>query len=694
MYGLGGGFGGMPYISPGSALISGFEAGTRYLQSAQIEQDRKDQLAYQRAREDRMERMQQAHLDLMDRNETDRNQREALRDAMKFHQEDGDAIDELMDGLKRRHNYDMKAIQADPEYINKAKPMIDAHNKAEAAIRDSIMGPILKQGNDRAKEWADGMGRQHPDFDPTDPENGADLHHMISAACKCDPSIFLQGPNGEPSKFQQAQRQIHQGFQNDDSDSLYQGMDTIFGNQFAAGRLGYRDPMGGVITGASLNKQRPLLTTPDGNAVHPVLTLSGETAEGDITTQPYAPPVKAGYDHPDNTELSSFTFQKMFDQLGTMGAMQALVSHPAIQQSLTRAVQKPDQKALDWAHAYTGAGNNPSNGAAVQTIERDDGSKVGVAVPITQNGYGAPVELWRRYGTKKQQQTPEEQWEQGLQSSGFTPEQQQEARARRYGIEPKAGAKGSWETELEAAAKEGNWTPEETDEARRRHFQLEGKPTMPPEKEAEAQAAFARRQVQNDFGVSEDPLTHQRIWMEDSPKGTPSEQAHKAGDEVSGKDLRTLSQRELEAERAAHGQAFATPRTAPGGPGGVQQVPGSGMAMTREQKGAAINWFNQAARLNPKASHEQLWAAAQALHLIPEGAPMTWDNTGAVEGPAPAGAAPGAQPPAPAPAPAPKPKAKEEEPILKTAPLLPKGIRERLTRPVAPTPEFRGIEGG
>jgi hypothetical protein len=595
---------------------------------------------------------------------------------MKLHDEDGDSIDEMMDGLKRRHNYDMNAVQADPEYINKAKPMIDAWNKSHDALHDSIMGPIIKQGNQRAQEHADGMGGQNPDFDPTDPANAQDLHHMISASTRLDPQMFLQGPNGEPSKFQQAQKQIHAGFQNDDAGSLYQGMDSIFGNQIAAGRLGYRDALGGVITGVSLNKQRPLLPTQDGNAMYPVLTLSGETKEGDYTTQPMAPPVKGGFEHPDNTELTSFTPKKMFDQLGTMGAMQSLLSHPAIQANLTKAVNNPDQGALDYAAAYTGRGNQPSDGAHVQTITKDDGTQVGVATPITQNGFGAPVELWRRYGTKKQAMTPEEQFSMGLRSiPGVTPEQIQEAELRHYGIEPKAGAKASpeaeWEAGLEDTAKKGNWSDQQVDEARQRHYGIQGKPTMPPEKEAEDQAGYARRQAQINFGVQEDPLTHQRTWMEDSPAGTDKKIAHKAGDEVSGPDLRRLSQQELDAEQQAHGQAFQTPRQAPtGGAGGVQQVPG-GMAMTSVQKTAAITWMNQAAKLNPKASHEQLWAAAQAMKIVPEGAQMTWSSAGATEGPFPgAQAAPGYEPTpqgaAPAPAKPPAPAAPKEERTLES----------------------------
>ena len=386
----------MNYQSPGSAIVQGIEAGQNFMFRAQQESDRRAQLQIQSSREDRRDRMEQARIDFMERNETDKNKREAWKEANDAHKTLGEELTTEGAALRERFTgpdgkLDMNAANADPAYQN-YKARTQKWNMGRDALDDAVMGPFLKQGIDRAKEYGDGLVKQNdPKFDISDPANAQDLHHMVSACTKQDPANFLQGPNGEPSAFEQAAQQIHSGFTNNNAQELYTGASSILGNQFEAGRLGYMDALGGRVTSATLSKDRPFVPTPDGQAVHPVIETGGETDDG-FTKVPYAAPTVAGFDHPDKTDLVSFTPKKVLDNIGAMGAMQKLLSHPQIQTNLARACQNPDQYNQDFAQVYTARGNKPSLGGIIDHVENPDGSVDHVYRPYTHGGGVGPAQ--------------------------------------------------------------------------------------------------------------------------------------------------------------------------------------------------------------------------------------------------------------------------------------------------------------
>jgi len=363
---------------------------------AQQESDRRAQLQIQSSREDRRDRMEQARVDFMQRNETDRAKRDAWKEAYDTHKQMGEELDAEGQDIRGRYrnadgSLNVQAAMQDPQYADYAK-RVQKWNMGRDALDDAVMGPFLKQGIDRAKEYGDGLVKQNdPKFDISDPKNAQDLHHMVSVCTKQDPANFLQGPNGEPSAFEQASQQIHSGFTNNNAQELYTGASSILGNQFEAGRLGYMDALGGRVTSATLSKDRPFVPTPDGQAVHPVIETGGETDDG-FTKVPYAAPTVAGFDHPDKTDLVSFTPKKVLDNIGAMGAMQKLLSHPQIQTNLARACQNPDQYNQDFAQAYTARGNKPSLGGIIDHVENPDGSVDHVYRPYTHGGGVGPAQ--------------------------------------------------------------------------------------------------------------------------------------------------------------------------------------------------------------------------------------------------------------------------------------------------------------
>ncbi len=387
--------------------MQGIEAGQGFVYKAQQEQDRRQQLQISQQREDRRDRMEQAHVEFMDRNEQDRNRRDAWKEAYDMHKEVAGEMETEGNALRARFTgpdgkLDMNAANADPAYQDYAK-RVQKLNQGRDALMDSAYGPFLKQGIDRANEYSQGLVKQNdPKFDLSNPDNAQDLHHMVSVCSRQDPANFLKGPNNTDSLFEEGAANIHNGFSNSDAQSLYTGVDRIFGNQFEAGRLGYMDPLGGTVTSARLNQDRPFVPTPDGSAMHPVMDVGGET-EGGFTRQPAAPPTMAGFDHPENTNLMSFTPQKAFDNLGAMGTLQKLLSHPVIQTNLAKACAEPDQFNKDWAQAYTARGNKPSLGGLHFTRENpEDGTVSQMYAPyVPGGGVGAAQEIVNSRGLNK-----------------------------------------------------------------------------------------------------------------------------------------------------------------------------------------------------------------------------------------------------------------------------------------------------
>src|SRR5258708_31696357 len=154
MCGLGGGFGGMQVRSPGSALVQGIEAGQGFVYKAQQEQDRRQQLQISQQREDRRDRMEQAHVEFMDRNEQDRNRRDAWKEAYDMHKEGAGEMETRGKALRARFTgpdgkLDMNAANADPAYQDYAK-RVQKLNQGRDALMNSAYGPFLKQAIDRA----------------------------------------------------------------------------------------------------------------------------------------------------------------------------------------------------------------------------------------------------------------------------------------------------------------------------------------------------------------------------------------------------------------------------------------------------------------------------------------------------------------------------------------------------------------
>jgi hypothetical protein len=575
MYGLGGGFGGMPYQSPGSAIVQGIEAGQNFMQRAQQEEDRHQQLQLQMSREDRRDRMDQAHIDWMERNTEDRDKRQAWKEAFDAHKEMGGELEAEGNDIRSRYRnpdgtLDVQRAMQDPQYADYAQ-RVQKYNVGRDALMDSLYGPYLKQQTDRAKEMADGMVKQgDPNFDVSDPGNAKDLHHAVAVCSRMDPANFLQGQNGEPSPFEDAAAKIHNGFTNNNAQDLYTGVSSVFGNQFEAGRIGYMDPLGGTVMSAQLNKDRPFVPSPDGSSMHPVLDVGGETSDG-FTRQPYAPAPTAGFDHPTVNDLMSVTPEKMLNNLGMAGTMQKLLAHPVLQANLAKACQEPDQKTLDFAQAYTARGNKPSLGGMHFTRENADGGVSQMYAPyLPSGGVGPAIEIANSRGSPKPEKPDR------------TPTTEKTAL-------------------IEDLHKRGILTDEQYTGALQNEAGVPGiKQHAPSEGEAKAEGEFAAEHAMGKMGVYKDEFGRY-LWSADSPAGTPEEQAHQAGKPLSPGDRSKLDAQMLQAREQAHLKSYGG-----GAPSGATTTIQQTSPEDQQEKDQVISLLNRAREVVPDATPQQI----------------------------------------------------------------------------------------
>lgn len=429
-----GGFGSVPYVAPGEAITAGIQAGQAYMMRADEEQDRKDRLAYERQREDRLDRMQQAHIDFLDRNEQDKEQRQYKKDALEALQ--GEASD-----LHAKYSAVIDQYGGDP---NKVPPDVQSQfqgqfndwNQRTMALRRSIYGNFLDDARNRATSHAKDL--QAGGVDPADPQNGADLVHTLAVSTHRDPADFLK-IGDEPSRVEQGIKDFHGAMSENDPQLGARAMNNLFGPQLEGGRLGLLDPTGGTVTSVGANEDRPIVPTPNGQAFHPVLSITAQHPNGYVSTQPYAPPTNG-----DGDDLVTTTPQKAMDYVGQLGTMQSAVSDPRIQANLRSALQNPDQQTLDAAHAYTALGSmlGKKGGGSVHTLKDADGNE---QLWFVSNDGATSKQITKTTGTKPAKPATEAEYKhQALQSL--------------IG-QPKPG--GGVYTAQDVAAQEGGIKPEE-----------------------------------------------------------------------------------------------------------------------------------------------------------------------------------------------------------------------------------------
>jgi hypothetical protein len=635
MYGLGGSFGGQPYTSPIGAGANGILTGFQLVRQQQ-EQDR------QNARQDALDAQNAAHLQFMDRNEADQARRADFKQAWDVHDAQRRDIGDQMNEVLARYGGDSHAAQNDPQFQT-LQAQIQQWNGVHNALMKSVYSGPLLQGLDDAKATTQKMNAGQ--FDPTHPANAEELAHWTSVMYRHDPSMLIKRDPTNPQTATQNQfgapvegqgiagaekgasdqvadagqaamrddgsalttsmwldgaNDLHQGLSTGDPKKVATGFQALYGPQIEAGRLGYLDKLGGQVTSAVINPDKPFVPTPDGSKAMPVLSMSGQLPDGSTTQQDYAPPTQGGFHHDDNQDLHALDLSKTFDYLGTQGAAHSILQHPLVQNNLADYMKNPSPKVTDWAQAYTAIG--AGDGLLVK-MER-----VGnhfVAMSFTKDGrLVSSKEIPGSLPPTTEYEAREEALRNAVANGETNPAtgqpwtQADADNARISGIQkPVAGGKADVaEQKLQIAldlAKrrfDKGGTQEDYDNSIASLVGLDPKAAGPNEKFVETSARLAREEALLKTGQWVDPVGGLRTVKPDEAKGI------QAG---------------IDAERAALEKAYGpngkpAPANAGIGPGTVHTVPGTGDPNSQNPEVLDQGWVTRAMAANPTMTREQV----------------------------------------------------------------------------------------
>jgi len=436
-FGMLGGFGGLPYTSPGSAVLRGLEAGAGFVNQQQQEEDRRQQAQFERNRQDRIDQMDQAHKAFIEKHITDEDQRANVTQATNMLLKERDDLrDEGASNLSQYGSPDRVPADVAANYAQRVKDW----NSRWGSVQQATYAPFVAAQEARAKDTIAGL--QNNTIDPADPANAQDIHHAVLVASHQDPANFLPPADGQKSPVDVALDKLHMSFGAGDKAGIGDATQQLFGNQFNT-HLGLLDPAGGVITSRSLNPDTPFVPNPDGSAAMPVLSVTGTHDDGSTTTQPAAAPA---LDHSDPDTLHQVTPQTMLDHAGALGTLSTIVAaHPGVQAALRAGVNKPDQDALDFGQAYTAIGAARGTKTSIKEV---NGQLVAYQEDRLGNITGTPKVL-----ASTAKQDPQLAAIDDLEQRGvLTAPQATQARGVHLGLVPRAGEHQPNAESIKAAA--------------------------------------------------------------------------------------------------------------------------------------------------------------------------------------------------------------------------------------------------
>jgi hypothetical protein len=365
-----GGLGGTGYESPGSAVLSGIQAGQSMYWNARNEQDRYEQMQYERGRQDRVDQMRDAefnaHMQATDDAEKLQHAQAALTGT--FAQQDD--IGRQMDADAPNYGGKDRSSITDPAmqkaFTAKWAPQVGAVNQQLQSIRQVMFAPYMRD----QQKWADDYeGKLNSGgLDLSQPGAGADLYKYANLRFHIDPTQFLRGPDGT-SPVGAAVDAIAYAHQNptapDAAQKLSYGTGILYGNQVNTG-LGQLGRTGAPITGVTIQPDKPVVPARDGVSAHPVTTVESTTQDGSMYhVDPYQPMMKDGVAGvPGQQGLVTVPPEKQIDQMHRYKTFElALASNPDAGRAIADAAQHPPQEVLNYNQmlGYIGVQSKTSN---------------------------------------------------------------------------------------------------------------------------------------------------------------------------------------------------------------------------------------------------------------------------------------------------------------------------------------------
>jgi hypothetical protein len=568
----------MPYQSPGGSIVAGISAGAAFMHNQQQEQDRRDQMAYERSRDDRLDQMHQAQIDFNQRHTLNEEQRENNKDMLNGLHEERQVLDGQGQAMLEAYGNDWHNVPVDARNAHAAR-IADFNSRFDGAMQ-SVYGAKFKEWTDQGQSHMKNMATG--DVDPTNPDHGQQTALALVAGTQRDPAEFLK-TGQEPSAVERHLASLHSVMdkpQGGDHGTLSEALNGILGNQVMGGQVGRLNPLGGTITNVGFNQDKPAIPSQDGSGFHPALSMSAQHSNGAVSNEPYAASTVPG----DRDRLHNVSPDQVMDYCGRLGSVAAICSHPAVQDSLRKALQNPDQSILDLAQAQTALGNSlGKKGAAhpehVQWEDKDGLHQRWYSV----GNNGADWKLVHSQdGASKAQERQPQTWEQEADSVI-------------------ANKIPNPDNDNKPFANRGEW------------LAFKSKVREPPVTPAQAreESHQAEEDAERDYGAFKDPVQGYQ-WTtssaEDVQEGEPG--YHKANTAMKASEIADMQKVTKAARDKAYADAISSRRAFQSRGGGGIAPPGGV---------TSAEWMTNYSRAHPGATDEQVAAAAEKAGLAHRG---------------------------------------------------------------------------
>lgn len=327
--------------STGGALLQGLERGFRLGMELEDRKVRQEEARRQQARQERQDWLQERQIAL---NEQRLARQEKRDERLDRRQEEDDALKALeQEGLLLRGEmagaYKSFGGQLPKEQLDPFLSRINDLTARKMKLLRQKWGPIVE----REKQWADDTvsrlkaGQISPE--QLEPQ---ELATLVTASARRQPTDFLRGPNGEPSRVGQALADFKAGMESNNEDLVLRAVNVLLEPEMRMG-LGATARDGSEIKGKRI---KAFVPSPRGDGLMPVLEVDVERQDGAKGSY-IAPWTKGRTTRDDDEIMESLDMDKAMALAHNLTLLEEIANSQAVRPLLEKGIQEVGQTRIN-----------------------------------------------------------------------------------------------------------------------------------------------------------------------------------------------------------------------------------------------------------------------------------------------------------------------------------------------------------
>lgn len=332
--------------STGEALLSGLERGFRLGMEIEDRKLRQQESKRQQARQERQDWLQERRMAQEEARQAKADERLAKQDRR---QEEEDALKALdqerlmlrdeMAGAYRSSGGQIAKDQLDP-FLQR----IDDLDRRKMRLLRQRWEPIVL----REKQWADDTISRLKAGQISVEQLGPDeFVTLVTASSRREPTDFLRGPNGEPSRVGQAIADFEAGMESDNQDLVLRAVNVLLEPEMRMG-IGARARDGSEIKSKRIKAFVPTPGPdgqPSGEGLMPVLEVETERQDGAKGSYP-APWTKGRSTRDDDEIMGAIDMEKAMALVHNLKMLEEMANSEAMRPTLEEGIKQVGQTRI------------------------------------------------------------------------------------------------------------------------------------------------------------------------------------------------------------------------------------------------------------------------------------------------------------------------------------------------------------